>query len=506
MTESLAFRRGWVASTRLPDHDVAGAWPVARLGPLELRAHPGLALSVAERGGWSVALLGTPVDLDAPSATPAQVAASVVASAANASGERGLVVAVRQVAYLGGRFAALLWDGARLTVLPDCASSVPVYWHRAGEVLTLSSHAHLVGEVTGAEPDLATEALITAAKKNRTSGTVYWPGVTTPFLGVRPLLPNHALSWDGADVRHTRFYPFPDTALTADPDEAYARFRELFLTHVATLCRLGRTGISLTAGLDSRATFAAALPHLGHNALTWSYNNFRVPHAGMQADLLHANRLAVDAGVLHRVVAVEHHAGTPFAAAYERTFRHTRQFAALADAYHHQLPGDVVELQSMVAEVGTGFYKNREGAPTVERLAHLYSRHELGTLPAVREAVEEFVEYADFRPASLGGLDFHDLYYWEGRLGRWGTLRIQEIDLAHPVMLPFNARGIVEALLGPALPDRVHKQALRRLVDDPPPPDPRARPGQPPRSAMASATPSPKAWWPARVRWSRSSR
>jgi asparagine synthase (glutamine-hydrolysing) len=366
---------------------------------------------------------------------------------------------------LGGRFTALLWEKGRLTVVPDCVASLPTYWHHSDSTLTLGSYAHLVGEVTGTEPNEPMMDLMRRAKQMSTPGTIYWPGVETPFIGVLPLLPNHTLTFDGHTVGHDRFYPFPDTALPQDPDDAYDQFRDLFTKHVKLLCGLGRVGVSLTGGMDSRATFKAARPHLGADALTWTYYKFRAPDPAMQADLLSANAVAREARVAHQVVAVELPPDGPFAEAYERSMRYTQQFRALAGAYHHQLPGDLVELQSMVAEVGTGFYKKRtKGLPTTQRLAQLYSNSDFGRLPEIASALEKFVDYADFRADRFDSVDWHDLYYWEARIGRWGTLRMQEVDLSHQLMLPFNARGIVEALQAPPLESRVKKQALARYI------------------------------------------
>lgn len=453
---SLAFRRGWIASTRPVPHDIADEWQAVQLGPLTVRVHPALGWASATRGDSGALVLGDPVDLNAATARLPEIARRVAQSADP----------VRHVAALGGRYTCLVHRDRRVTVIPDCVASMPVYWHRAGDTaITLSSHSHLLGEAVGAEVDETISGFMRTAKAGGARGTLYWPGVETPFRGVLAVLPNHVLTVDGTSVEHTRFYPFPDTDLPTDPDDAYEQFSDLFTTHVRLLCGLGRTGISLTAGLDSRATFAAARRHLPHDALTWTYYKFQAPDLAMQEDLLTANSIATRARVPHRIVSVERASGD-YSAAYTRTFRHTQQFRALSEAYRAQLPGDIVELQSMVAEVGTGFYKHRDEPYSVARLSRLYASGEHGRAPAITTALEHFIEYGDFTPARFGPVDYHDLFYWESRIGRWGTLRMQEVDLAHRIVLPYNARGIVEALQGPRLADRSDKQALSRLIGE----------------------------------------
>jgi len=465
--QASAFRRGWVASTRAIDHDVAGRWPEAAIGRLTLRVHPALGWFSHGDERRAVLFVGDPIDLAARSTSRRRIAARAARELA-----RGVEHAVRYIAYLGGRFTALLWDGATVTVVPDCVGSLPTYYHAAGPgSLLLSSHAHLAGEVARLDVDPAPKRFIDQARAMSTKGTLFAPGIVTPFVGLLPLLPNHALTYDGGEVRHARFYPFDDTVLERDVDAAYARFADAFSTHVALLCGLGRVGVSLTSGLDSRATFAAARPHLGKDALAWTYFKFHAPTDAQRDDLVGANALAARAGVQHRVINIQRpgdRARDAFDDAYARTLRHTPQFAALAAAYHDDLPHGIVELQSMVAEVGTGFYKKRRDDVTPKRLAYLYSSSDFGRLPEVRAEAARFLRHADYSPAALGSLDYHDLYYWELRIGRWGTLRMQEVDLTHHLMLPFNARAVVEALQGPALEHRVEKQALQRYIDEHP--------------------------------------
>lgn len=473
-----SYRFGFIAADRpLTLQDLPG-WHQESFGTWEVHRHPDTRWAAAGQGDAAVALIGDPLDLSSGTADPEAISREAVRLLA----ESGLQSALRHVSYLGGRWTALLRTGASVLVVPDFAATQSVYWHHSSAGTVLSSHTHLLAEATGASVNTPLRTLMTQARDHGAKGTIYWPGMETPFLDVFPLLPNHALHLDpGQEPAHRRFYPFPDTALPRGPQQAYAQFKDLFLEHARLLCA-GRSsmGISLTAGADSRTTLAAAAPHLPANARTWTYMDTTVHHEGMAADAAAARQVAQHYGLPHQIVDLRQDglqalsSPTEFGESYKRSLKLTQQFRRLSVAYNEQLPADLTELMSLVAEVGTGFYKRRSGVPDPDRLLHLYQPTEFSQQPLIREAFERYAAYSGLAAVQDGPIDWHDLYYQESRIGRWASLRIQEIDLAHRVLLPFNARGIVEALGGPALEDRVQKQALHRLLSDLGAPTPRS--------------------------------
>ncbi|MFO7782980.1 MAG: hypothetical protein R6W94_15290 [Spirochaetia bacterium] len=380
--------------------------------------------------------------------------------------------AIRYAAYLGGRFTALIWSGDQLLVVPDAVASMPTYWARIQAGVVLSSWSHLVAEVAQSQVNEGLLRLIRHARETGGMSTIFAPGIETPFLDVYPLLPNHLLVWEEArpdTVRHERFYPWPYGTVEKPSSDPYATFAEVFSEHTRLLCRFGQVGISLTAGLDSNATLAAAWPWLDADSFAWTYHRFDPPDAGMQRDLIAANRKAVGLGLPHRVLDLPEPRTREFVEGYRRSLGVAPQFRRLSAAYFEQLPHGIVELQSMVAEVGTGFYKRRMATePAAEVLARIYANSDFGTLPEIVEAHERFIDYAGFDRDGLGEADLYDLFYWESRAGRWGTLRMQECDLSHRLLLPFNQRRLIEALQAQPFEQRVEKLALRQYVQERP--------------------------------------
>ncbi|GAA1306338.1 hypothetical protein Psi02_23730 [Planotetraspora silvatica] len=465
---SHAFRHGYVAADHAIELRDLPGWRSGRVGRFTVHRHPVTRWVTAANGSAEVAILGDAVDIDAGTADSAEIAQSVLSALTS-----GVDRAVRYVAYLGGRATVLLYRDGELVVVPDYAATQPVFWHHDASGTVFSSHAHLAGEVVGAPVNEPYRALMRQANEMKTKGTIYWPGIETPFIGVLPVLPNHVLRVRaGQTPRHERFYPFPDTTLERDPDRAFKVFSEVFSEHVRLLCTLSRhIGLSLTGGRDSRTTLAAAWPHLSPAfARTWTYLNVPAPTKVMADDAEAAARVAREYGLSHHLIDLHDKAPEDFAPMpafekdYFRTMRYTPQFRRLAVAYAEQLPPATIQLKSMVAEAGTGFYKKRSGVPDVGRLTYLYSPTPFGELPLVHSAFERFSAYSGLSVDAAGELDWHDLYYIECRMIKWGSLRMQECDLSHRTLMPFNSRGVIEALLGPDLEHRGDKQALTRFI------------------------------------------
>ena len=460
-----AFRRGFVASTRPIENDATADWVSFSVAPFHVRAHPSLGGALVEDRHCAVLLLGEPVDVTRGTTSAREIAVRL----AKTLTAKGATATIRDVAYLGGRFVAILKKRDSIHVLTDTIASIPVFWTRRGSSITLASFAALAAEVGRQEIDPGALGLLAAERAKGVTRTLFLPGSRTAYRDVRPVLANHYLRIDAEtrNAKHRRYYPFDDLTLPRTSDAAYRQFSESFATHTRLLCSFTPTAISLTAGLDSRATFAAARPHLGHDSFTWTYFSPSWNRADVWEDLVVANAISTEHGIPHRVIDVNHAANPEFDAAYARSMGPGGQFPSLARAYAGHLAPETTQLQSMAAEVATGFYKNRlPDDPTPERMTALYSGRDFVGVAEVAAAYAEYAEYAEMPAADGTPISWYDLFYWENRIGRWGAVRMQECDLSHRLLLPFSSRHVIESMIGLDLAERVDKQLLSRFVDE----------------------------------------
>jgi hypothetical protein len=322
-----------------------------------------------------------------------------------------------------------------------------------------------VAEITGAEPNEELVSFIQAARRV-SKLVVYPPGRETKFLDVHPVIANHVLTVDSRGARHERFYPFDGMTLPGGFDAGYDQFTHHFGEHVRLLMQGGATMVSLSGGFDSRSTQKAMRPWMRNDTFAWTYIDLESsPHA-VRNDLLAANRIAVDSGMLHRIVRLERSSDARFVDALRRSFPLGVQAAHIAGAVWDDLSHEHLELISMVAAIGTGFYEHSTELPDATRLARMYSSREHGGWEYTVDAFARFIEYADFTPDAFGPLDHHDLLYWESRSSRWSGLRMQELEMSHPIASPFNSRRVLEGMLGAPYEERASKQMLSMFLAD----------------------------------------
>ncbi|MBT9256756.1 hypothetical protein KMZ32_11425 [Phycicoccus sp. MAQZ13P-2] len=452
------------------------AWPSRAVGEAVLRTHPRTVVHESLGGpdeDLQVVVCGQPLDVDAGTADGALVVERLLGALRAGDG-----AALEALAALSGRWTAFLRRGTRLVVSPDSHATQPVFWSARGRrvlrraALAVGSHAVLVAGVVDAGPDHAAIELYERIREFRPKGTIFMPGLTTTHAGVLPVFPNCVLEVDLAAPdrsTHRRVWPVRER-VPATVDEVFPRFAERFDALARLTAGLGRVGISLTAGLDSRTTLVGARPHLGNDDFAYTYLNPRdLPlSAGVQEDLYGANELAFRAGLRHRVIRWRNPGpDDPFRVAHEQSFPGLASSLGAATAMFHDLPHDFVELQSILAETGTYFYgEERRTAtePTPRALAALtYGKPAAGRAAYVAE-FERLVEYTGFTTEALAGRDFHDITYWEHRMAKWAARKFQEGDMGHRVALPFADRTLIDLMLSLPPRDRFDKVLLHRFL------------------------------------------
>lgn len=456
------FSHGYLLSTSAVERPTIGQWREMRIGDFQgwVEWHTRVvSASVDERR--AVVLFGHPVDIYSETTDAERIAQSAARAL-----ESGFTPLLHYLAWLGGRFTAVVVDDDDLRVVPDCHATQPVFLWSGSGLASMASHAALLAEAHRLPVNSAASELIELRRRINPRTTVHTPGLICPYLGIRPLFANcyAEISRSGA-IAHRRFYPFGEVARGWSFDRAYRQFEELFVQHIKLLSSFGIVGVSLTAGYDSQATFAASRRHVRSALFAYTFFGFNRGRDEEIRDLLAANEASFKAGVPHRIVRWDRDpTDDRFARMYRATFPAGGQAPQIARALYEGLPSGFVEFMSTAAESGSGFYKRRDepirGASDLSRiyLGKDYDGKEF--IPVF----DDYINWTDFREERFKGADPYDLFYWEHRMTRWAAVRYQEVDLGHRVLLPYNHRGIVEAMWKAPLEQRLNREFQKRLI------------------------------------------
>ncbi|UFU07569.1 hypothetical protein [Ruania halotolerans] len=471
-----AFGHGYIATTaasQLPPS--ADGWRKEVIGHLTFafQDRTVVATTTGPDSRFHAVLIGNPVDLESASIDP-----QLIARKAHSSLERGgLDAFTRYVAYLTGRFTAIAIGPQEVTVIPDTCATQMTFWSDSARTFIVGSHVELVAEASAAETDQNAINRLNRLRKLHPGATYYFAGIETAYKDIHPVIANCRLRWSSTKMvaDHERFYPFDDLDIGNPTGREFSEFREILDQNCELLTKFGRVGISLTAGMDSGSTLRAALPYLSDGSFTFTYLNPKEKLAHFN-DIYEANRISFDVGIPHRVIRWgKPEPGTLFDAVFSKTWNAVQPSSGAARAMYDELPRDFFQLNSILAEVGTVFYTRRsEAPPSPRRLTFLYHGPNVAREHEYVEQFEQFIEYADFRPETIGGYDYHDLFYWEHRVGRWAAQKPHEGDLGHRVLQPFNSRRLIETMHRLPYEQRADRALLKQLyAEDLPRFDPR---------------------------------
>jgi asparagine synthase (glutamine-hydrolysing) len=422
-------------------------------------AHP-LTATAHYRAGHAVLIVGHAFDLDAPRATGPAIARTVHKRFAKGGFEEALLY----VAYLGGRHAVFIVADRNIYAIPDCASTYAIFQHSSRRGFAFASNYNLLDDVLKLGPAKNIAAAMADPAYVSPQGT-YYPAKWIPVRSVYPVIANCYAKYAQKKGRmtHKRFYPFAPLPRLG-VDDGLERFRDRFLLHVACMSRRQRIALPLTAGLDSRTTFAA-LRHLRRHRDLTTFSYMRLNSPTEFEDVVGGNRVSFEAGVLHRVVPMRPVDPVgKFHKMFARSFRRGSVFESRAEALWHHIPHDRLMLLSVVAEVGGAFYQTRDAPLDARTLARKFTTSGFNKDPRLVEAFEAYIDYTQLRTDRIANFDFYDLFYWEHRLTKWGALFFSELNLSHDVISPFNQRGIVEAMLSVDLEERKAATLQQRLI------------------------------------------
>ena len=451
-------------------------WTKAGLGHFFVFCHRRETFYIAEHGARSYFLLGhayNPFTMQTDETDILNDIAIVDANGADAFYDK--------VSELTGVFLLGRVSGNEITVLLDASGMQYACYGQIGGHTYIASHIRLVGDLCGLRMDEYVQRLIAYRWYRYMLGN-YLPGDLTAFSELKRIIPNTSVTISQDTAKIERFYPNRPLEMCGD-ESAYHRVIEEASGVMRNTMRLiadkwKRPAISLTGGIDSNTTFAAA--NGVYDRFT-AFSYVSMPREAVDAEA--AKKISCAFSVPHSVFNVpDTSGGMPDFEVYKAILAHndgdigpTKDDDTRKKIVLMQQCDIDVEVKSWISETIRAYaykYFGRSKFPKVLKPRHYTALYKLFFMNRrlVRETDRRFGDYLrDTRlHEHLYNYDESDFFVWEMMHGGKCGLNIGVMKFCFDITIPYNNRKLLDLLLRVPLEDRIsdrHHLDMKRLMN-----------------------------------------
>ncbi|HUS53524.1 MAG TPA: hypothetical protein VMY41_05900 [Thermohalobaculum sp.] len=357
--------------------------------------------------------------------------------------------------YINGRFSLIVRFNDDWRIYHDATAMRSLYY-KSGAQFLVSSHAHLIANLSG----------VTTINQHFRFYKFGYPGLMSPFEGIQILPANFFLEPTSGLV--TRYWPTNERVERVERslDEAYDVFSHYFLKARDGILARQKPIVSLTAGLDSRTTFAV-FKDVG-DAEFFSYNE---SHVLSDSDIKMAKKFCALYEKKYRTITINKNPRDKI------EFPEYRHIPNLIECYRDNFGGEnLIHIRSNIAEVGNNFYRKMIDQAMIKvnrpsdfiRARSLTKQDDRAAQEYANDRLHEMFQTVGYDPLSGSpflGYDPLDLFYWEFRATTWHGPLLLGSDFAFDTFVLFNSRVLLEAMLSINETDRRRRSIQRTFVD-----------------------------------------
>ena len=469
--QHLLFRRGWIISRKsldekLNDFPFYGHWHSEAKAGWHFMTHEDAHCHIYAEGKRTYFLMGHCYNPFTGEWEEKKQLAHIAEAVGNKENFQSRIDELTGVFVLG-------WTEANaITFLVDPSGMQSAYYGEVDDNFVITSHTQLVGDLYGLEMTDFVKELIAYKWYPRVMGC-YLPADLTPYKEMRRIVPNILYKEDleTKHLFHQRFYPMRDLKECATSEEYDATIRAAadILRNGAELVlkKWKRPAISLTGGIDSNTTFAAANGH---------YNKFET------FSYLSASKEVIDVEAAKKIAGRFHTRHTiyqiPSANGQIRDFDVKSAIIQHNDGYIVKLkenemrkriwleehcPNDV-EVKSWVSEnIRAYWHKHfeRKSMPNLSPKLFRNSYKIFITNRALAHKIDKlfsnYIRKFEYDKIPVSFLPA-DMFRWEVTSGSWGGLNISEMKYCFDITIIYNNRKLLESLFSVPLSMRIADQ------------------------------------------------
>jgi len=354
---------------------------------------------------------------------------------------------------LSGRFVLFVQRDDEVFAVGDATGSKSLLFAEDNPVL--SSHVDLIAKTGNYNRQSFAEQVINSDASS-------YPGLATEYQGIHQLPPNTLLHVEERNIE--RIFPrepLETRELTSNLIEEVA---DLLTSQFNLLVEEHDLVLSLSAGIDSRLSFAASREVRDQiDYYTWIFDDQK----GLDVSV--ASALCDHVGVQHNSYRIDEDPDQDFLNAFRTHATDvTRGRNRARNAYNHyqKFPPEKLEIRSNISEIGRSYYRNKfAGLPNTPNASILTKLYGHVFSDEIREAFREFIHLTSFHNTGLYNYDPYDLFYWEYKMGRWLSQWLIEKDVSHDNFILFNNREILKRMLSLSLSERMDAELFYQVID-----------------------------------------
>lgn len=373
---------------------------------------------------------------------------------------------------LTGVFVLGTIDDGKISFLVDPSGMQSACYCLDEDNFYISSHPQLIGDLCGFEMSAFVKELISYKWYSRVMGP-YLPADLTPFEKVKRIVPNIDYSYDqnNNQIKHHRFYPLKNLAECKTQEEYESVIKQaadiLRKNMELVLQKWERPGLSLTGGIDSNTTFAAAN---GKYAKVKTFSYCSAEKETIDCDA--AKKISTHFNVDWRLYNV------PTDCEQLDRFKERKAILMHNNGYvantpenelrkrvvlHEETSFDV-EIKSWVSETIRAYWYKHYGRRRMPKLSpklfrNLYKIFILNRKLAhkVDKVFARYIDEFEYQkiPSQYPPADMH---YNEVTWGSWGGLNISEMKYCFDITIIYNNRRFLDLLFKVPLKKRISDQ------------------------------------------------
>ncbi|MCK4799243.1 MAG: hypothetical protein KAT05_17855, partial [Spirochaetes bacterium] len=364
---------------------------------------------------------------------------------------------------LSGRFILVIQSSQKTIALHDATGIKTLFYHKLSEEIILSSHIQMIAEIKKYKiRGLRLDYIKSSSFKTQSR---YLPGISTTYENINILSPNTLIDLSNRKIK--RFFPREKLNRQKISPELVDELAILLSNQVDLLSKKYKLAISLTGGIDSRLTLAAARKNIDDIVcFTYVFND----DLGHKEDLKFAEDMCKKNNINHQIYLIDKNK-------YNKpvdTFRRNSAFiradsqGIIAKALMDRYPGGRLHLKSTVSEIGEGFLlRHYPPLPAFKIILPYLFSYFFNIRRFSKFSLDSFKEYIDitsFCDIFNYNYLYYDMLYWEHRNGCWQSLQIQDFDVSHDTFIIYNNRHILKKLLSVNIIDRLECNLQFQLI------------------------------------------